>query len=411
MTQQYPFQIRDHGDNVIEMLVDEKIGESHKVAEALRILLKKFDFVILTLKETSVLQESFAAAMAEFSATGKLLVVARENEQIQVDLLQTIRYNELAGAQKRISGKRNLEKILKRIETLPLMQSSAYKILNMLRNKNIKFEEIEEVTSKDPKLVMRMLKIANSAIFIRRMPFENLQSVVTFLGLGGIREIILQEIFEGFSQVFANQREKLAHMRRCAYLATYIGRLIGAETNMLSRMNSAGLLHDIGSLALCFYDSSEYARATMKVRNDRMSVGAAEFEVFGIDHQELGCLMAQKICMPDYLWIAVARHHDQTVSSDNLLMMSVMTANGYLNQHIENLPVTPYEYCLQALAEERQRNITAGKAVGKIASNPSQKTKITLDNEDEVFKVPFIYKTLKDELDRFMLAGTEAQGM
>lgn len=413
MTQKYPFQIRDHGDSVIEMLVDEKIGENHKIAAALGTLLKKFDFVILSLKETAVLQEGFAAAIAELSASGKLIVVAQKDEQIQVDLHLAKRYNDLANAQKRISGERNLEKILKRIEALPLIQSSAYKILNMLRSKNITFEEIEEVTSKDPKLVMNMLKIANSAIFMRRIPFENLKSIVTFLGLDGIKEIILQEIFEGFSQVFANQREKLAHMRRCAHLATYIGRLIGAENNIISRMNSAGLLHDIGSLALCFYDSSEYARATMKARNDRMSIGAAETEVFGIDHQELGNLMAQKIGMPDYLWTAVARHHDQTVPADNLLMMSVMTANGYLNQQIENLPVTPYEYCLQALAAERQRNIAAGKVVGKNARNPSQSNKIVTDKnkEEEIFKVPLIYEVLKDELDRFMLAGTEAQGM
>ncbi len=413
MTQKYPFQIRDHGDSVIEMLVDEKIGENHKIAAALGTLLKKFDFVILSLKETAVLQEGFAAAIAELSASGKLIVVAQKDEQIQVDLHLAKRYNDLANAQKRISGERNLEKILKRIEALPLIQSSAYKILNMLRCKNITFEEIEEVTSKDPKLVMNMLKIANSAIFMRRIPFENLKSIVTFLGLDGIKEIILQEIFEGFSQVFANQREKLAHMRRCAHLATYIGRLIGAENNIISRMNSAGLLHDIGSLALCFYDSSEYARATMKVRNDRMSIGAAEIEVFGIDHQELGNLMAQKIGMPDYLWTAVARHHDQTVPADNLLMMSVITANGYLNQQIENLPVTPYAYCLQALAAERQRNIAAGKVVGKNARNPSQSNKIVTDKnkEEEIFKVPLIYEVLKDELDRFMLAGTEAQGM
>jgi len=413
MAEQYPFQIVNHGDNVFEMIVGDVIKPDHKVAEALGILLTKCDYVILSLKESAVLHESFAEKMAELSASGRLLVVAREDDQIQINIAETKKFNELQAAQNRVNGERNLEKILKQIENLPLMQSSANKLLNMLRDPEVTFENIEEVTSKDPKLVLRMLKIANSAVFMRRMPFENLKAVVTYLGLDGIREIILQETFTGFAKVFANQREKLAHMRRCAHLATWIGKLIGVDINLLSRMNSAGLLHDIGALALCFYDSQEYARATMKVRNDKKSVCEAEIEVFGIDHQELGMLMAQKIGMPDYLWPAMAKHHNRDLPSEDLLLISVVTANGYLNQFIENLPFTPYEPFLPVLAEKRRKK----EAVGRVLARPGQTSaqnaidSLISGNDGEVFKVPYVYGILKAELDRFMLAGTEAQGM
>lgn len=413
MAEQYPFQIVNHGDNVFEMIVGDVIKPDHKVAEALAILLNKCDYVILSLKENAVLHESFTDKMAELTASGRLLVVAREDEQIQVSLPENKKFNELQAAQSRVNGERNIEKILKQIEKMPLMQSSANKLMNMLRDPKITFENIEEVTSKDPKLVMRMLKIANSAVFSRRMPFENLKAVVTYLGLDGIKEIILQETFDGFSQVFANQREKLAHMRRCAHLATWIGKLIGADINLLSRMNSAGLLHDIGSLALCFYDSQEYARATMMVRNDKKTVCAAEIEVFGVDHQELGMLMAKKIGMPDYLWPAMARHHDRDLPSDDLLLISVITANGYLNQFIENLPFTPYEPYLTALAEKRRKKEDGGRNLARSAQTSAQNAINSLisGNDGEVFKVPYVYEVLKAELDRFMLAGTEAQGM
>ncbi len=413
MTEQYPFQIINHGDHVFEMVVGDVITPDHKVAEALAILLKKCDYVILSLKKNAVLHASLAGLMAELSASGRLLVVAHEDEQIQVDLPETKKFNELQAAQNRVNGERNLEKILRQIENMPLMQSSANKLLNMLRKPEVTFENIEEVTSKDPKLVMRMLKIANSAVFMRRMPFENLKAVVTYLGLDGIKEIILQETFDGFAQVFANQREKLAHMRRCAHLATWIGKLIGVDINLLSRMNSAGLLHDIGALALCFYDSQEYARATMKVRNEKKSVCEAEIEVFGIDHQELGMLMAKKIGMPDYLWPAMARHHDRNVPQDNLLLISVMTANGYLNQFIEHLPFTPYEPYLPILAEKRRKKETDGKVIARHTQTTAQDAVNSLvrGNDGEVFKVPYVYEVFKVELDRFMLAGTEAQGM
>lgn len=414
MTQQYPFQIRDHGGNVIEMIVGDVVKPEHKVTEALRILLKKFDFVILSLKDTASLHPSFAGAMAELSAAGKLLVVAREDEQIQVDLHQAKRFTELKGAHNRVEGERNVQKIIKHISSLAPLQSSANKLMHMLRNPDVKFEDIEEVTRKDPKLVMRMLKIANSAYFVRRMPFEDLKAVVTFLGIDGIRQIIVQEAFEGFAKVFANQREKLAHMRRCAHLSTHIGKLLGVDQNLMGKMHSAGLLHDIGALALCFYDSQEYARVTMKVRNDRKTVCDAELEVFGVDHQELGQLLAPKMGMPDYLGPVMGRHHDRTVPFDNHLLIAVMIANGYLNQHIEKLNFTPYEHFLPAFAEERRKR----KATASISRKPSgSETKISeitasQDKDDnEIFKIPKLYEVLKKELDQFILAGPEAMGM
>lgn len=296
-------------------------------------------------------------------------------------------------------GERNISKVLKEISNLAPLKSSAHKILHMLRSSDVKFEDIEEVIEQDPKLVMRMLKIANSAFFMRRMPLENLKMVVAFLGIEGIRQILMQEAFDGFSVVFANQRDKLAHMRRCSHLATHIGKLMGADQNLTGKMRSAGLLHDLGSLALCFFDNSEYARVTMKVRNDRLTVCQAEMDVFGVDHQELGVILAKQLGMPDYLSPVMAQHHEDSIPADSFLLMSVMLANGFLNEHVEKLSFTPYERFLPLLAQERARLSRAQGNAGSEEKNP------------EVFRIPVILDVLKKELDQFILSGPEAQGM
>ncbi|MBU1107715.1 MAG: HDOD domain-containing protein [Candidatus Riflebacteria bacterium] len=414
MTQQYPFQIRNHGENVIEIIVGDVVKPEHKITEALHILLKKFEFVILSLKPTASLHPSFAESMAELSAAGKLLVVACEDEQIQVDLHQARKFADLKGAQHRVEGERNVSKILKHISSLAPLQSSANKLMHMLRNPDVKFEDIEEVTRKDPKLVMRMLKIANSAFFMRRMPFEDLKAVVTFLGIDGIRQIILHETFEGFAQVFANQRDKLAHMRRCAHLAAYIGKLLGGDQSFISKISSAGMLHDLGALALCFYDSKEYSRVTMKIRNDRKTVCEAELEVFGIDHQELGQLLAPKMGMPDYLGPVMGRHHDRTVPVDNHLLIAVMIANGYLNQQIERLSFTPYEQYLSVFNEERRKRKSTASLSKKSSGGETKIAEIAADQDkdsNEIFKIPQLYDVLKKELDKFIMAGPEGMGM
>ena len=127
-----------------------------------------------------------------------------EDKQICSDIGDVKRFRNISGAQTRIRGERNISKVLKQISNLAPLKSSAHKILHMLRSPDVQFEDIEEVVEKDPKLVMRMLKIANSAFFMRRMPLENLKMVVAFLGIEGIRQILMQEAFDGVSVVFAN---------------------------------------------------------------------------------------------------------------------------------------------------------------------------------------------------------------
>ncbi|MDD3146540.1 MAG: HDOD domain-containing protein [Candidatus Riflebacteria bacterium] len=410
--QQHPFQLRDHGGNVIEMIVIEEIRSDHKVVEALKILLNKFDYVILALSETASLHPSFSTAIPELTATGRLLVVAREDKQVDIDLHDAKRFKEVPEAEHRVYGERNVARILEQLKKMSPLQSSAHKLLMMLRNPDVKFEDIEEVTRNDPKLTMRMLKISNSAFFMRRMPFESLKSVVAFLGIEGIRQIITQETFEGFAKFFANQRDKLAHMRRCSHLAAYIGKLMGGDQNLVGKMLSAGLLHDLGALMLCYYDSDEYARVTRMVRNDKKSICEAEIEVFGIDHQELGQILIPKMGMPEYLAPIMGKHHNQSIPAGDFVLGSVIIANGFLNQRIENLPsFTPYEHLLPAFAEER-RNKKSTSSIGK-KSSESKMAEITANKEEEgyVFAVPEVFDVLKKELDKFIMSGSEAHGI
>lgn len=408
---QHPFQLRDHGGNVIEMIVIEEIRSDHKVAEALRILVKKFDYVILSLSESASLHPSFSQTMADLAATGKLLVVAREDNQVAIEMHEVKRFKEVHEAEHRVEGERHVQRILEQLKKMSPLQSSAHKLMQMLRNPDVKFEEIEEVTRNDPKLTMRMLKISNSAFFMRRMPFDSLKSVVAFLGIEGIRQIILQETFEGFAKFFANQRDKLAHMRRCSHLTAYIGKLLGGDQVLVGKMLSAGLLHDLGALMLCYYDSDEYARVNRMVRNDKKTITEAEIEVFGIDHQELGQILVPKMGMPEFLGPIMAKHHNRSIPSGDLVPPALMVANGYLNQHIEKLPsFTPYEQFLPALAEER-RNKKTSAAIGK-KSGDSKMADITATKEEEgdVFAVPHVFEVLKKELDKYILSGSEAHG-
>lgn len=451
MSENHPFQLRDHGHKIIEMIVkDPDIKPDHKAIATLTLLTRKFEQVVFTLEETASLNPEMLPILLKVGEFGALKIVAPMPEQITFNLHGILVFKDIFAAIRRIVGERNAEKILKQISKIGLTRTSAYNLLQMMRNPDVKFEDIEEVTSQDPNLVIRMLKTANTAYFSRRVPVETLKSAVTFLGLEGIRQLLVHELFGSFTQFFSNQRDKLAHMRRCSHLAGYIGKLIKADLPTIGKMRVAGLLHDLGSLAFSFYDRDEYSKVMSLIRKERLTTSEAEMRVFGVSHQYLGALYAREMGMPDYVVSVIEKHHDAEIDKDDFVMMAVVCANGFLNEKIEQIRHTSYDPLFRFLADEidaknpalqKAKKESAYKAANKVdpdsfvdeakaaagKSHDADKASEESDADNETdaiveavekdeskalyFKPMQFNGLLKEELDQLMLSGAGSQGL
>ncbi|GAB4284414.1 MAG: hypothetical protein Kow0029_30980 [Candidatus Rifleibacteriota bacterium] len=443
MEEKHPFQLRDHGHKIIEIIVrDPEIKPDHKTIETIKLLKRKFEQIILTLEETASLHESLLPELLKIGEFGGLKIVAPRPEQVSFDLHGLLKFNDVISAVRRIAGERMSERILKQLGLIAPMRTSAYNLLQMMRNPEVQFEEIEEEAAKDPNLVARMLKTANTAYFSRRLPVETLKAAVTYLGLEGIRQLLVHEMFEHFTRFFVNQRDRLAHMKRCSHLAAHIGKLIKADLPTIGKMRVAGLLHDLGSLAFCYYDPQKYNTMMNMVRKEHVAIHEAETRIFGVNHQELGALYAKEMGLPEYILSAIANHHDTEIDNENFVLMSVICANGFLNDKIEGLVYTVYEPYFKNFADEidsknpvlkklieQTKNHGADFSAGH-AENTASKAE-TFDETDDLpedsekipdeesatcsfdeslwqqhaFKPMQFYGLLKEELDQFILSG------
>ncbi len=406
----YPFQLRLHGE-IAEIEVTDLVFPEHKAVEVLKTLVQKFSYVILNLSDTASLHRSMEETFDELANPEKVLIVVPRDDQMPFKTFAVRRFNDLASAMLRTRSEGLIAGAVKQIIALPAMRTHAFRLLSMLKDPDIAFSKIEEVLIKEDQLADRMLKIANGANFARRTPFENLKGVVQFLGIEGIRQILIEEVFSILARVFVNQGDKLTHMRRCSVLAAHIGKLLGAEQRLFWKMRSAGLLHDLGSLALCFHDGAEYSRAQARRKAQKQKICDAELQVFGITHQELGEALAREINIPEYLLPAIGCHHNAGLPDDDLLLLSVAIANGYLNSQIEQLSYTPYEQYLPVFARLRQESLAdkAPPASPRIADLDDA----GVDNQnvaapDEVFSSPNINFHLKEELGKIMMSGYRA---
>ncbi|GAB1353375.1 hypothetical protein MASR1M12_21110 [Erysipelotrichia bacterium] len=405
--QKYPFQLRLHNQTVAEIEVTDLLYPEHKAFEVVQTLLPKFSYVIIRLSDKAAMHRSMEEALDKLSEPQKVFLVTCRDDQMPFKTFAVKRFDDIATALMRTRNEGNIATIVKQVVALPAMRTSAFRILSMLKDPDIAFSKIEEVLVKEERLADRMLKIANGANFARRTPFENLRGAVQFLGIEGIRQILIEEVFSVLTRVFVNQVDKLTHMRRCSVLAAHIGKLLGAEQRLFWKMRSAGLLHDLGSLALSFHDSQEYSRAMARRKAQNLRVCDAELQVFGITHQEVGEALASEMNIPEYLLPAIGHHHDSAAPEDDLLLLSVMIANGYMNSQIEQVSFTPYEHYLEVFARARAEN-NAGKPQSTVVTvsdagdeTPSEEG----TKPDEVFSSPNINFYLKEELGKIMMCG------
>ncbi|MBF0502023.1 MAG: HDOD domain-containing protein [Candidatus Riflebacteria bacterium] len=343
MSDKQPFQARDYGNGTLEIItVFPGMTSDHPAISALPILGRKFKNLIFTLEPGASLEVSGFAKLIELSSVTRLKVVTTEPDAhpyLKAGIFTFPRSHEAFLA---IKGDEVTELILAKMETIPELNTQAYELLQKLGKPETTFDKLGEIIVKEPGLAAQILKTANSAFFMRRTQADTIQTALSVLGMEGLKQILIVNVFKGLTGYFGAQKEILDHGRACAHLGSHLAELGKVPKQNLGKIKLGGLLHDIGSLALVFYFPKEYAEVRNLIKTQSKRSYEAESIVFGVEHQRLGKLLAQKWGFPDYLCYIIGDHHDLRESSWEELTSPVFCANGFINQTIENVPFTPY---------------------------------------------------------------------
>ena len=180
MTEQAKFIIKDHGDKLLELVVDSSdLSLNCKAVETLGMLAKRLSHVILTLTPGSAVNPELQDFIYECGDLGILKIVMTDRSQIPFDLKNIKYFENVSDAKIRIKGEKSLDKILDQMSSIPTLRSTIYRLIEMLQDPDIPFEQFEKVAESDPNLVLRMLETANSAFNIRRNRIETLNMAVT----------------------------------------------------------------------------------------------------------------------------------------------------------------------------------------------------------------------------------------
>ena len=200
------------------------------------------------------------------------------------------------------------EKYLKSIPTMP---DVATKILSIAEDKlDISFKELEDIIRVDPGLTAKVLKIANSAMYARQREIKSLQMAITLLGFKNLKSLVLLVTASGTFARDKNDRF-YQHFWKHSILTAFLARHMAIRCNRKDAAEDcfiAGLLHDIGQVALYNADKERYQPAVTALIEGKTPVETTEEAIYGVNHRQIGASLLEKWSFPE-LYVDTAREH------------------------------------------------------------------------------------------------------
>lgn len=174
-------------------------------------------------------------------------------------------------------------------------------------------EDIAKAISQDPSFTLRLLKVANSALYNFSSSVNTVSRAVTIIGTSQIHNLALSisiaKSFDGLPNDLVSMENFWKHSLLCALSARILARQAGqCDPDALF---TAGLLHDIGELIIFNRLSGLAKKAlTLVLDNvDELPVNEAEYQIMGFDHADVGGELARQWKLPPLLEECIAHHH------------------------------------------------------------------------------------------------------
>ena len=203
-------------------------------------------------------------------------------------------------------------RIISKMKDIKSFPQFVIETMRKLNNPDSNAADVAQSLSRDEGLVLRVLKLANSAAYGMTRNISNISEAIALLGYKSVSNIILaatvySAMDKGLTGYALDRGELWKHSLMVAYTSRYLAKITGKVGTEDAYVG--GLLHDIGKVILNDYVKYGYAIIVKMVEEKHIPFTKAEWQVLGFDHAMIGEILVEKWEMPEAYRIAVAYHH------------------------------------------------------------------------------------------------------
>ncbi len=216
---------------------------------------------------------------------------------------------------------------------LPSPPNLYFQVVRAMRSPQTSLEEVGSLIARDPAMTAKILQVVNSAVFGFQRQVSNPAEAVMYLGMQTTTSLILlahtYSYFDQLGELHFSMDQLWAHSVRTARRARRICAAQCSLPAMADEAYTAGMLHDIGKLALAANNPSAYQEIAGRVKALGLLWWEAEQEVLGAIHSEIGACLAAAWGLSAGIVEAIALHHHpiKMVSSGFSPLTAVHAAN------------------------------------------------------------------------------------
>lgn len=201
--------------------------------------------------------------------------------------------------------------LLKQIDSFPALPLTVTKVMAVTSNPESSAQDLMKAILPDQSMCAAILKIANSAFFGLPGEVSTIDKAVVVLGFDEIRNVVIgKAVFTSFQSLNRNNRQNIQtfweHSFTCGLAAKIIAEHLGLSP---SEFFIAGLIHDIGKLAMLLTFPRDYSPLLELSEPNQYRSIIKENEIFSISHDEIGKRLLRRWHFPEPLIMAIGYHH------------------------------------------------------------------------------------------------------
>ncbi len=214
---------------------------------------------------------------------------------------------------------KSIKSIAKKIGRLKPVPQVSHKILEIVEDPESSMSDLSDVITYDAAVTANLLKVSNSAYFGLPGKFESAHQAIVYLGMDQVVDLVLlgstgdnlKNAHEGYD---LGEGELWKHSVSCAILAKELAEKKQAPKKHL--IFTAALLKDIGKVVLSQHVAESYQKINTLVTEKGYSFREAEKKIIGVDHAELGGIIAETWKFSSRL-VEIIRHHHSPQKAKN----------------------------------------------------------------------------------------------
>lgn len=202
------------------------------------------------------------------------------------------------------------------LQNLPPFPPIVARLMKVISDEDFSYREVGDLVRMDAEFSAELLRLANSPVFGFRYEIKGIPHAIAVVGVNRLRGIVMTLAMRDFL-LSGSQQDALRKCWRHNFACAMVTELL-AEACFIDKGlgYTAGLLHDVGMMALITTQGEEYA-CLVQAHADPRKLMEAEREHFGVDHCEAGRWLLRNLDLPNEFQQVAARHHE-TPNRDNL---------------------------------------------------------------------------------------------